>query len=407
VKRLLGFVALALAAGCSSGGVGTLPAQTTTSASTFRLGFAVGTARIADPYHSAVGLNVVATFRAPGGQDATLANTPTLSGPANFNGSNSVSGALPTDVAAAANSAHPSPPPGAFGELIGVFGYGFAPLNLVDATTNAIVYSNACQGDFLRGVGTFNELPLPLDYNTCASTDPFESWQWYGGPPAWPSPVGYGIPVGFSGYPFGFMDFDDVAPAPGQYTLTVQWLDNPAGTQYDSASAVANLSSAPALPAMPAPSLTVNNDGSGTLLVNVPHGVKEAIIDIGTTYCYTPPSPLQDGVLHYYSVVTKQTGPQSLTLTNDLGPPDASGKPTHTFCTASDEASPGYNHIPQTYELAAVGFDYPAYEASYPQSTAVQPVIANSAGQADITEFTSATGVAYSPGAGAAARRRR
>jgi hypothetical protein len=158
---------------------------------------------------------------------------------------------------------------------------------------------------------------------------------------------------------------------------------------------------------MPAPSLTINGDGSGTVLVDVPRGVTEAIVDIGTTYCYTPAAPLQDGTLHYYSVLTKQSGPQALTLTNNLGPPDANGKATHTFCTASDAAAPGYNrNIQQEYRLAAVGFDYPAYEASYPQSSAILPTIANAAGQADVTVYTSGGYVDYTP-AGAAARRRR
>jgi hypothetical protein len=35
--------------------------------------------------------------------------------------------------------------------------------------------------------------------------------------------------------------------------------------------------------------------------------------------------------------------------------------------------------------VAAVGFDYPAYESSYPFSTSAAPTISNARGQADVT----------------------
>lgn len=421
---------LLAATGCSTGQVGQLPAASGTDPSTFRLGFAVGTARIAaDPsanIPAAVGLNVVATFRAPGGQVATLANTPTLSGPANFGtnpdgspNSNALSGALPTDVLAAASSSHPGPPPDAFGSLIGVFGYGFAPLNLVDPVSNSAVYSGGCDGDFTQATGAwasirYDALRLPLYVPAglpgSSCTSPYVQFAWYGGPPAWPSPLGYGMPQPspgqiFYGYPFGFMDFYNVAPVPGQYGLSVQWLNNAAGTQYDYAQTVATLSSTAALPIMPTPALTINSDGSGTVVLTVPPGVKETIVDIETTLCYESLA-LPAGTPHYYSLLTTQAGTQSLTLTNNLGPPDANGNPTHTFCTASDLTAPGHTTSTLNYTIAAVGFDYPAYEASYPQSSSILPVISNAAGQADITVSAPSAQITYTPNAALRTRHR-
>ncbi len=281
-RRVLLLSSVLVATGCSTGSVGQLPAQSGTNPATFGLGLAVGTARIAtNSGGSVVGLNVVATFRQPGGQNATLANTPTLSGPATFGlnpdgtPSNALSGALPTDVLAAASSAGQAPPPGDLGSLIGVFGYGFAPLNIVAIAPNQAVYGSpknpytGCDGIFepntlISSSIRYEALSLPLDLNvTCNGTNQLVTpFAWYGGPPAWPSPQGYGMPgpdptTGeyFRGYPLGFMDFDDVKPALGQYSLTVEYLNNPAGTQYSYAQATAALSNATALPVMPTPSL--------------------------------------------------------------------------------------------------------------------------------------------------------
>jgi hypothetical protein len=408
LRVLASVVSLAAVTGCGTGQVGQLPNQSTTSPSSFALGFAVGTARIATSSSaSTVGLNVVATFRAPGGQNATLANTPTLTGPAKFPSGtpgvtqNSVSGVSPTDILAAANVKAGTPPPGAFGSLIGVYGYGFAPLNIVAIAPNVTVYSSSgCDGSFesldlVQNSGAsirYDALALPLDFAlSCPISQP--SVQWYGGPPAWPASSGFGIPTGdpageyFHGYPFGFMDFDDVAPVAGAYTLNVAFGDSATGTQYANATASANLSTTAALPVIAPPVLTVNGDGSGTVQLTVPPGVTEAIVEIAASYCQQTAA-----LSHYYSLLTKQTGPQTLVLSNNLGPVSASGTPTHTFCTAADDALPGAQPPPHRYAIAAAGFDYPAYEASYPQSTALSPTISNVAGQADVTTSTQTNG---------------
>ena len=62
------------------------------------------------------------------------------------------------------------------------------------------------------------------------------------------------------------------------------------------------------------------------------------------------------------------------------------GHALHTFCTAADTQK--YGTASASYSLSAVGFDYPAFEASYPQSAAAAPAITNGDGhhgQADIT----------------------
>jgi hypothetical protein len=420
-KPLLFVISLTiLLDGCGTGQVGQLPAQSTTDPSSFQLGFAMGTARIANPSGgSVVGLNAVATFRQPGGQNATLANTPSLTGPATF-GKNvdgtpnhTLAGPRPSDIVAAAASGGQEPE-GVLGSLIGVYGYGFAPLNLVAVQPNETVYGKQpCDGfespSLISTSIRYDALQLPLDLvASCLQTqNSFEPIQWYGGPPAWPSAQGYGIPTGdptsgeyFHGYPLGFMDFDDVAPASGQYTLNVAFAVGASGTQYDNVQAVATLNGSLVLPPIATPTLTINTDGSANVLLNVPVGIKEAIVEIATDYCQE--QTIANAVSHYYSILTTQTGTQSLTLTNNLGPPDADGRPTDTFCTAADDAKSGVgNH---RYSIAVVGFDYPAYEASYPQSTATLPTIANSAGQADIT--TSAPVFASYTLSGSAAARR-
>jgi hypothetical protein len=391
---------LLTASGCGTGQVASLPSVSGTDPSTFALGLAVGTANIAGPNGNQVaGLNVVATFRAPGGQNATLANSPTLSGPAKFGTNpdgttqNDLSAPTPTQILAAASSSHPSAPAGALGSLIGVYGYGFAPLNIVAVAPNETLYgTQQCDGfalpSWISASIRYDALALPLDAgHPCGANSYFMPL--YGGPPAWPSAEGYGIPTGdpstgeyFHGYPLGYMDLDYVKPVRGQYVLNVQFATSPDGTQYGYNQAVANLTSTKLLPAIATPTLTIHNDGSGTVFVNVPPGVTEALVEIAASYC--PRQSVSSHVLHYYSLLTHQTGPQTLTLTNNLGPPVAGGStPTDTFCTAADDVL--YGKTTHTYTVEAIGFDYPAFEASYPQSTSLLPPIANAAGQADIT----------------------
>jgi hypothetical protein len=408
-------------------------------ASIATLQLAVGTATVAEPGGtSEIGLNLVATFRLPGGNDATLQNTPLLIGPMNFitNGTKSnpqtVSGVLPTELAALANS-FKNPPDALqeFGALVGVFGYGLAGDNTVSPTIYQKVYKNSCPdiggrvADISNGPGgqtapgynspRSQELALPAFAHPtigCGLIGNFTgrptTTDYYGGPPAWPSPAGYGQPTFFRGYPLGFADFAS-APVAGTYQLYVTFTTANDYSTWATVSTKANLPSSTVtnpLPVFPQPTLHVQNDGSGLIDVTVPPGISEAVINVNAQDCLLASSRPNN----HYSLLTRATGHQTLFLSNRLGPPDQNGVPTHTFCTLADVAaaqavSPPGTVFPTTgrYALTAVGFDYPAYEASYPQSTTAAPEITTGDGHngtADVTtsdpvlaRYTFGTGV--------------
>lgn len=394
-------------AGCTTGQVGTLPAQHSLGAAQFSLKLAVGTATIANVNGTTqLGLNVVATFRQPSGQNATLANTPTLSGPASFNGASSIAGVTPNQVAAAATIGSGVAPPGAFGSLIGVFGYGLAPLNLVDGAENQAAYAGDLCDGVVEGGGSdairYDALSLPLSLTIpCFTTTglPYNEMQYYGGPPAWPSPQGYGIPdvpgaATFIGYPFGFTDFYDVAPVAGTYKLGVSYPTSPTGSAYATLNTSAPLNSGAGLPYFPPPAIQIQPDGSAFVSVDVPAGATEAIVSISATACFKDALGNELPVREF-SLLTRQTGPQTLFLSSQLGPPGSNGQPTDTFCTANDDQQPNHSngHI---YSLGAIAFNYPAYEASYPQSNAPKPVIAGTNGQADISTASPQLEIGYS-----------
>jgi hypothetical protein len=398
-------VASLLCAACTTGQVGTLPAQHGPLVSQDSLEVGVGTATIANLDGSShVGLNVVATFRQPSGQNATLENTPTLAGPASFGGSPNVTGVTPNAVEAAA-AASASPPPGEFGSEIGAFGYGLAPLNLLDVAANSKVFgSSSCDGlvggnytDSIR----YDEFYLPLSFTIpCSSvtTPIYDRMQYYGGPPAWPSPQGYGIPEipgdeMFHGYPFGFTDFYDVTPVAGTYTLGVAFPVTSDGSSYANVIATATLKTLAALAVFAPPIVRIQPDGSAYVNVDVPAGATEAIVSIAATAC-SKDSSGNELPVRYFSLLTHQAGPQTLLLSSNLGAPDATGAPTDTFCTAADDQAANHSNG-HSFDVGAVAFDYPAFEASYPQSTNPKPAIVGFNGQADISTASPQLNVAY------------
>lgn len=434
--------AFVLLDGCTANQVGVLPMQKPTDVSAVaKLQLAVGTATMAlSGGGSVVGMNVVATFRTPDGQNATLVNTPTLSGPALFDSTHSITGDTPlliSEYAAAGQQILPPPPgpglppnvpahglpaAGQFGSLIGVFGYGLAPLNLQSTPQYNIVFppgSGVCDGPIAPdstvvgatatvGSPRFVALDLPIYGDTNAGKsgelkgclagfgslgyNSPTTYRYYGGPPAWPSPQGYGIPNGFLGYPAGFTTFA-TAPVTGAYALDVAYPVTPDGKTYGHSSTSANLKSAAALPLFPRPNVRPQNDGSVQIDVNVPGGLSEAIVFISTTACTFGPNGTIPS--NYYSILlTGHAGAQTVVLSNNLGPPDASGKPTDTLCTVADDRKPNVNPS-HTYSATAVGFDYPAFEASYPQNSMLAPTIANAQGQADLTVSDPIVGVSY------------
>jgi hypothetical protein len=437
--RLFATLALAGAlAGCTTSEVGTLPTVHAASGSSNVLQFAVGTATIGlNAGGSMIGLNVVTTYRQPDGDSATLQNTPTLTAPApifpyNLGGTQlagtttTMSGVLPSVVHADATAkglTNTQLPTGLvqFGTLIGAYGYGLAPLNLVDYTDHTEFFAQSavagvgCDGalfepangqQFSDGTGypsasvqrPIQAVPLPLlGGGNCDGSgqhafggEVATKFEYLGGPPAWPSAQGYGIPAGFEGYPLGFTDFA-VTPPAGAYQLDVAYPTDGTASVYGHADATATLlptALAAPLPALAPPSLQLPGDGSALVSIAVPPGVTETMVFVEESPCF---QNTQAGALGFtpnvwYAAETTGTGQQTLQFSANLGPPDANGNPTHTFCTASDLTASNVN--PDTagyYWISVVGFDYPAYEASYPQSTAQRPTIASGNGTADIT----------------------
>ncbi|MBV9646213.1 MAG: hypothetical protein JO043_01975 [Candidatus Eremiobacteraeota bacterium] len=428
-------VAALIAFGCSTAQVGRLPTVTQVSVSSDTLQLSVGTATLAQqsgaPY---VGLNVVATFRQPNGQPATVANTPSLSGPADFSGGlagvpkNSIYGLTPQQVMQASLWLNLIPQFGPlaqtidgslFTSLVGVYGDGFAPVNIVAQQPNMTVLPRIptvanCFGIVPQqdvptigsGVYAFNAvrysgllLPLFGGIPTVIGCEPhittLVATHYYGGPPAWPSPQGYGNPVGFPGFPLGFTDFA-TPPASGAYALSVAVPANADGTSYTSVNASAQLPAsavAHPLPQMPQPVLRIQPDGSAFVDVSVPSGIAETIVLASTTRCDGVQSTNSAIPDQQYGIVVKRPGRSSLFFKNDLGPPDAHGTPLHTFCTAADTQK--YGTVSAAYSLTAVGFDYPAYEASYPQSKTASPAITNGDGHHGTADLTAASPVVH------------
>jgi hypothetical protein len=415
-RAFRGTAALAMAAalaGCTTGQVGVGPPVSSAAAGSFTLKFGVGTATIGTTLgKSIIGLNVTATFRQSNAQNATATNTPTLTGPATFKINNapfhSITGITPGALEAAAAQAqqgNPYVPPtnALFATEFGVFGDGMDQLNLIDTQAFAIAFPGSIGYGFdgcgpqLDGTGPtsngqtegFEYTPMPKQVSLpCPGgglgIPGVVQQSYYGGPPAWPAPQGYGQPTGFIGFPLGFLDFDDVTPVAGTYSLDVAYSINATATQYAHADATARLANVAPLAGFTTPVVSPQSDGSGLVTVNVPPGVTEALVMVVATACQLDPTTGVTLAPRHFSLLTRQIGPQSLLLSSKLGPPDSSGNPTDTFCTAADDQKPNAssNH---SFTVSAVGFDYPAFEASYPQSTTPGPTIANAAGQADVT----------------------
>jgi len=412
---------------CTTPQVATLPnVNQSNIAAIAKLQLAVGTATVAEPGGtSEVGLNVVTTFRIPGGNNATFQNTPLLIAPMPFisnpvtSNPDTVSGVLPTQLQALASGSSKRVPDALteFGATVGVFGYGLAGENTVSPSVYQKVYgvlttctdiggvlasiSNAPGGPTAPGFNAprSQELALPVFVpKACGFAGTFTgkptTTDYYGGPPAWPSPAAATQPTFFLGFPLGFTDFAS-HPVAGTYQLTVGFTTSNDYSTWANMQATATLPSAAVAAPLPLfappPTLAIQNDGSALIDVTVPPGVTEAVINVNATDCFLAQQPSRAN--NNCSVLTRVTGHQTLFLPSHLGPPDpTNGRPTHTFCTLGDVAEakallPPGSVVPTTgnYHVAAVGFDYPAFEASYPQSSSIAPMITNSRGSADVT----------------------
>lgn len=382
-----GAFAATQATGCGTNGNAQIPPITQAPLSQNALQLAVGTARIGQD-GNVVGLNVVATLRQPNGLSAVLADQPTLTGPAGFTVSGAAPGAYPSAVVSSPNvdagTAHISGSPqvplnnanlvnSTLGTFTGVFSYGFGPFNCDQNCTNISGYypgnPNASGGNgFSSSIYDGSSIvaqalksgdptqPLPF-----FSSDPFDYLM---GPPAVPFFNDGTFPTGFSGYSPGFTDFE-MTPVSGQYSLTVNVAaQNAKPVTYN---ATATLGSTAALGPIAVTDFT-GSAGGGTGHVAVPAGVTETLVFI-----------VDEEAGSYYTVgPLTGTGSVAFTLPGTLGPCVGTG------CQNGASATPSLtskDHV----AVAAVGFDYPAFEAAPPGNKQQKPAIANANGQADLT----------------------
>lgn len=361
-------LAALLVSACASGDVGVQPSiNAVDPIAGSKLQFAVGVATINETSTSStfIGLNTVETLRQANGLSAVLFDTPYITGPSGFIGQpDPVTGGA-TNIISGSGPGIPCPKT-TFGCVGGAFGYGFSNDNP--------------QPGIQQPAFTLYSLPMPVGNDNALAIVPY-----YSGPPAFPRFNDGTFPAGFLGYTPGFVDFQ-TPPVAGEYRLDVVIPTGPSSSGTISSSA--QLTSLTPLPVMQAPQAFPDPANPGGLKIDivVPVGVTETwvwVADAGGCYPHTQGNSLG---IQYYTVRTTQTGPQQLTIPPDLGPTNGSGS-TPTICSAAQNkaATGDPNATGDKYQVYAAGFDYPAYAAAYPFSTAQTPIITGANGQVDLT----------------------
>jgi hypothetical protein len=361
----LGILALS-SCGSLTNGNAQLPGVTQAPLSSLgKLTFAVGTAKLQD---GSTGLNVVAYVRQSNGSTPYLVDTPSIAGPAGFtvpatafsaNGSGGSGSDAGTSTISATPQSTAAPPPNGttFGMVGGLFGGGFGPFN---STSNGP--SNYYPGQAAPG-GPNPTFLTPFYEANSGSNTPTDPRAFLVGPPAngIPQFTNVSYPSNFSGFLPGFTAFK-AAPVAGPYTLTVVVpAANASGT---SLSASATLNSTTALPAIAAPTLTEDGNGGGTIHVTVPAGVSETLVFVHdlSNHAYYTVGPIT------------ATGAQTGNLPDNLGP-----------CAGTSGCNAASIAKGDSYELTAIGFDYPDFESIQPVSSAQTPTVTGAGGQSDVT----------------------
>jgi len=364
LKYLLGLAFIAGIAACTTNQQ-QIPGFQSANISTDVAQLAVGVATFGN---GTTGTNVVATFRQPNGDSATLVNTPSLTGPLGWiipacaapcapatgvdGGTRTMSASpqIPNGVAS------PVPVADTLAQTGGVFSYGFQPDNTTAA--GAAVFSVYSQPFFAGGAGA----PTARSYR--------------GGPPAYPQTRDGTFPSGFFGYSQGFLTLLTPAVA-GTYNLSVlvQTL-NSQGTVSTTFTASGALGNTTPLGVI-GPAAVVQ-DGAGGMTINftAPAGVTETEVDVqDLAWC----NIAAVGVV-YYTVRVTGSGAQSAVLPANLGP---------TGGSANTCATPGRTVVTgDSYAILLVGADYPLFAAGPPGSTSQTPTLLGAAAQADITLST-------------------
>jgi hypothetical protein len=292
-----------------------------------------------------------------------------------------------------------------FGQSGGVFGLGIEPFNA------------QAQGDCTpAGVGStgtpFQVPPYPVPlYDPLFGADPNAFIPW-GGPPAFeiagnPDSVVGSLanfyPAGTAGVPEGIDVFEGIAPTPGgAYSLSISIPANTGtiaqGVKFTIPTTLTTLGTATS------PAYTPDGNGGGTFAFTMPAGATEAyleLVDYGPAQPAAPAAGLiscnglaSTGTPLYYTIETTTSG--TLTLPDLIGPTaptslePGGAKPgtIPSVCTAAQNTTANGGTATPDDQLAiqVIGFDYPAYESSYPNSLRVQaPAILGANGEDDIT----------------------
>jgi hypothetical protein len=366
---LLGLALAAGIAACTSGQSAQVPAFQSANLSADVALLAVGVATFGN---GSTGTNLVATFRQPNGDSATLVNTPTVTGPAawiipsctgaagsctNSTGLDAGTNHLSASVQIPNGVISPTPTPVTLAQTNGVFSYGILPDNV--STSGAPVFSVNAQPFF-----------------ALVSSPPVAQRSYRGGPPAYPQVRDGTYPSGFFGYSQGFLTLLTPAVA-GTYNLSVLvQTSTGASTTFS-----ANGSMASTTPLGVIGPASVVQDGAGGMTINftAPAGVTETEVDVqDLAWC----ANATVGVV-YYTVRVTGAGAQSAVLPANLGP---------TGGSANTCATPGRTIIAgDSYAILLVGADYPLFAAGPPQNVSQSPTLNGAGGQADITLSTRQT----------------
>jgi hypothetical protein len=381
-------LAAALLVGCGNGGASEPPVTSYDPAATSKLQFAVGVATLSfgGGTDVAYGLNAVETLRQKDGLSGTLYNVPMIIGPSSFAVLTSTeTGNTVQSAGSDFGTNHitwgtlnqtqwTGPPRGPKASTTGAFGYGLCPCNSDSGPVNGFT-------------PLYQAFSLPI-YGD-------DEQLWYGGPPAFPAAGPSVLALGWEGYSLGFTDFA-VAPVLGTYDFYAAVppaYDTPAnptpspgpnGTPTPAPgilAAGAQLTSLTPLPVFSTPAFTPDGKGGGSVQLTVPAGTSEALVEIlalggsGVGICVQ--SHQSDT---YYTLVTHKRGAQALQLADNLGPLTQSGQKTPSICPKG------------SYEIYAVGADWPVYESSYPANLSQLPPITGPLGQADITTSDTLSG---------------
>jgi hypothetical protein len=363
-RNLIALALLGGLVGCTSGQSAVEPAVSGANLSLDKATLAVGVATF---FNGTQGTNVVATFRQPNGNTATLVNTPSLTGPAAWLVPVAPASAPATGVDGGTNRitaapqiqngvTSPVPVSDTLAQTGGVFSYGFAPDN---ASTSGAIVTTSYSMPFWAAAG-------------------FTARSYKGGPPAYPQERNglSGGGTAFIGFPQGFLTLNTAAVA-GTYNLAINVTDSVGNSTNFAASAI--LTGTAGLPPYGAPTSVVE-DGAGGLTVNfvAPAGVTETVVDIqDLNYCFATIGGAGLGSV-WYSIVVQGSGAQSAVLPSTLGPTGSSAGACGSTSGPSILAG-------DTYGVFLVGADYPLFEAGPPQNVAQTPTLVGAAGQADIT----------------------